>query len=702
MLGILYIILSFYIGFSAGMWAFPRLFCVSGWKSLAGNQARLPNWMVICPGSYLLGTLIMTWVTYLFSYFFRFASQPLRYGNIMTFILFIACAVSLHIFGKRQRPAAINEIQGINIQKIRAFLKNNLIECIFLFMSLILSVFLMFYTFSVRNNTIYIGFSVWGDFGPHLGVIRSFSWGSNFPTEYPHFADGNIRYHFMFQFLAANLEYLGLRIDWAFNIPSILSMVAFLLLLYSFAVILAGNRWVGILTGILFLFRSSFAFFTFMSDMKSLREAVSRILSNEVYIGRTMNENWGLWTQNVYINQRHLPFGLAVFLLVLIVMFPLYEQMIHALKTVKERSGEDGCLEKSPASGRKCIAFYLKNWIREFIFAEDNWIPLNIRRSLAAGALLGLVSFWNGAVVFGALPILFFMAIPSKHRLEYLNVAVLTAILSFIQSAFFMGNGAKPVNPRLVIGFLAAQKDFIGILKYYIELLGIFPFVLIAAAFLVPGGMRWLMLAFITPMVMATTISLTPDINANHKFVIMSVILLNIAAAYFLYVMFSSRKSLLLISAAVLSAVMTVTGIVDFITLCNLNKSNRRVAISINDPITKWVRENTGPNEVFLTDVHVIHPILLAGRKFFYGWPYYAWSAGYDTYGREAVVKQIYGGTDIARIKELVRQNNISYIVIESGNRNAKAYELNEELFRKNFKLVYENGQRDIAIFRTY
>jgi hypothetical protein len=264
-----------------------------------------------------------------------------------------------------------------------------------------------------------------------------------------------------------------------------------------------------------------------------------------------------------------------------------------------------------------------------------------------------------------------------------------------------MGTGSPAVTPRIVTGFLAGQKGIAGIFKYYLELLGVLPLVLAAAAFIVPKGMRWLMLAFAAPLVMATVIQLTPDINANHKFVIISVILLNIAAAYLLHSMLSSGKIMLWVMAAILVSVMTITGVVDFITLFNLNSRSRSVVLQTDDPVMEWVRENTGENEVFLTDVHVIHPILLAGRKIFYGWPYYAWSAGYDTYGREAVVKQIYGGKDANMVKELVRQYGISYIVIEAGNKNTDAYRLNEEMI-KNFTLVYENNGRDIAIYRTY
>ena len=42
-------------------------------------------------------------------------------------------------------------------------------------------------------------------------------------------------YHFMFQFLVGNLEFLGIRLDFAYNIESVLALLGFLMLLYSIA-----------------------------------------------------------------------------------------------------------------------------------------------------------------------------------------------------------------------------------------------------------------------------------------------------------------------------------------------------------------------------------------------------------------------------------------------------------------------------------
>ena len=55
--------------------------------------------------------------------------------------------------------------------------------------------------------------------------MRSFSMGNNFPTEYPHFGGQDVKFHFMFQFFVGNLEFLGLRLDFAYNVVSVLALL---------------------------------------------------------------------------------------------------------------------------------------------------------------------------------------------------------------------------------------------------------------------------------------------------------------------------------------------------------------------------------------------------------------------------------------------------------------------------------------------
>ena len=79
---------------------------------------------------------------------------------------------------------------------------------------------MMFYVFYIKDGILYSGLTVYGDYAPHTAMMRSFSAGNNFPTQYPHYGGADVKYHFMFQFLTGNLEYLGMRMDFAYNIVS--------------------------------------------------------------------------------------------------------------------------------------------------------------------------------------------------------------------------------------------------------------------------------------------------------------------------------------------------------------------------------------------------------------------------------------------------------------------------------------------------
>jgi hypothetical protein len=406
------------------------------------------------------------------------------------------------------------------------------------------------------------------------------------------------------------------------------------------------------------------------------------------------------------------------------------------------------------------ILLYIKYWIKEFIFSKDAWIPGKLLRPFIIGIILGLAAFWNGAVVIAVLPVLAIMAVFSKHRLELLIIAVLTVTLSVAQSMFFT-NGASG-KPELFIGFLmhndslTLKDQLILIYNSYAELFGILLFALIACLFAVPRGGRWLILAFLSPLVLATTFKFSVDVGANHVIIIFSVILLNIIIANLIYRLFTSRsllagfvglvsigflfgwmsgkfkfeqlkiptllffffivvivilaitifdiikkssnlKRALSIAAAIILVVMlTCTGVIDSITLYN-NDSHPGNQYQLNDPLIKWVSENTKPNDIFLINPTFTHKILMAGRRIFLGYAYFNWSAGYPQDERYNIVKEIYGGTDPAEVKKILKEQRISYVVIEDGNRASTDYKLNENLFKNNFgPPVYSGEGTDI------
>ena len=108
-----------------------------------------------------------------------------------------------------------------------------------------------------------------------------------------------------------------MRMDFAYNIVSTLSLVGFLMLLYQLALRITGKMCCGVLALFLFFFRSGMAFFRFAWEHIQAGNLVETLEENTSFIGYTVNENWGLWNFNVYLNQRHLAFGLLMVTLAL-------------------------------------------------------------------------------------------------------------------------------------------------------------------------------------------------------------------------------------------------------------------------------------------------------------------------------------------------------------------------------------------------
>ncbi len=82
------------------------------------------------------------------------------------------------------------------------------------------------------------------------------------------------------------------------------------------------------------------------------------------------------------------------------------------------------------------------------------------------------------------------------------------------------------------------------------------------------------------------------------------------------------------------------------------------------------------------------------------GWPYYAWSAGYDTYGRAEKAKTIYSSTDKEQIKELVKEEKITYILYEE-DMEYEGMECREDVIAATFPLEYQSDDRRIRIYET-
>lgn len=679
MFGIIYIVLSLLAGKElAEILLFTGKNAQEAGSRNGQHKAFCNQIWVLAAATFGMGTLVFGWTTYMISWAASEAGakKPLIYGN--TAVLIITAVVLVLLYWKRYRKTGT--VWTVADRKLisdsRAFRK----ECILFGFLLVFLTWIMFYVFYIRNGELYSGFSVYGDYAPHTAMMRSFSKGNNFPTEYPHFGGQDVKYHFMFQFLVGNLEFLGIRLDFAYNIESVLALLGFLMLLYSIAKRLTASLAAGILTLVLFFFRSSLSFFHFVTEHLQAKDLWATLRDNTTFIGYTTNENWGLWNFNVYLNQRHLAFGL------LMVTLALYLFM--------------DWLEAGTAHEEKGIL-----WIKNRIFSKEGWKSRNLDQALLMGMFLGLCAFWNGAAVIGGLLILCGFAIFSDGKVDYAVMAGVSIFFSWLQSKIFIVGSA--MSPQIYLGFLAEDKTVPGVVKYLFWMSGVFFLGLVLMVWFMRRRERAILVSFLFPVIFAFVLLMTPDINVNHKYIMISYAFLTIFWAWAVCSLWNGRngqsgiqKTMGKILAIVLVISLSVTGIYDFVVIIKGNGPGRRVTVNMNSELTQWLEENLEKNDLLLTPEYSMNEVTMSGAMLYCGWPYYAWSAGYDTNYRAAQAVTIYTTSDSETLKKTVQQEKITYILFEEGSE-FEQQECREETIAAAYEKVYETQDGRIRIYKT-
>ncbi|MGB9707635.1 MAG: hypothetical protein ACPL1D_02690, partial [Microgenomates group bacterium] len=200
------------------------------------------------------------------------------------------------------------------------FLKKNWPEIIFVVFAFGFSWWLMWHTFDYKNGQMLIAAKVWSDFAANIPLIRSFSWGKNWPPEYPLFPGEPIKYHFLFYFLVGMLEKIGLPLSWALNLPSALGFFGLLVIIYFLTKLIFSKRNVAVLTVIFFLFNGSLSFLEFFRQHPLSLNTPFEIINNKIfpsfgpYDGKIVSAFWNL---NIFTNQRHL--GASYFFVLFII-----------------------------------------------------------------------------------------------------------------------------------------------------------------------------------------------------------------------------------------------------------------------------------------------------------------------------------------------------------------------------------------------
>lgn len=539
--------------------------------------------------------------------------------------------------------------------KVLKYLKKNLFESILILLGLLFSMWVMFSTFSYNNGEIQIASKAWSDFGSHIPLIRSFSFGWNLPVQYPLFAGESIHYHFLFYSLVGILERIGVRMDYALNIPSALGFFLLLCVLYTFGKLLFKSKAVGVITALFFIFNGSLSFLYFLKSNKLDENLLSKVVTNNTFpsfhpYGDGLVS--AFWNLNIYTNQRHLAAAFAFSLIVIIIF------LLPILKSKKYES---------------------------------------ISISLLLGILLGCSYFFHIAA-FGmtAITILILMLLFPRLRQSGTLILAITSLLFYPQYKY-MNEGSSAFHTLLRFGYLTpAPVDIFSFLNYWTLNLGLHVILIPIGFIFASRNAKKIFFAFFCFFIIGNTFQFSSEMAANHKFFNYFMLIGSMFSAYTLVLLW--RKNIFLKPLVlVFIFLLTFSGIIDFFPIYNDGK------VTIQDykknPDILWIMKNTPQDSTFLNTSYFIPIESLAGRKVFLGWPYFAWSQGYDTNKRDAFLKYLFTQTDHTIICKMLTEENLSYIrtskPVDTGFPQMNAN------FLSSFKPIYENPNSQVKVYNV-
>jgi len=530
--------------------------------------------------------------------------------------------------------------------KIKNFFYKYTPELIVLLIGAFFGVFLMFSTFSRIDGDLLISTKAWSDFASHIPLIRSFSLGFNFPPEYPLFPGEAIKYHFGFYMGVALLEKIGIPIDLALNIPS---AIGFILLTYSIfllAKMIFKSKAVGVLSSIFFIFNSSLSFIYYFQNNSFSLESIRNIpLINNFQSFAPYGDGIisAFWNLNIYTNQRHL--SLSFFLSLMIIYLLIYP-----------------------------------------IFKN---IKVNYKLSVILGIILGLSFFFHLAVLMmTVITVIFLGIIFKKIRKSAIIIILISGLISFPQYLYISSSDAYSIlfNPGYLI---SGNQTIYNFLEFWIYNLGI-SLILIPLGFMLSNlNQKKILLSFIPIFTVGYLFQFSPEIAANHKFFNYFMLVANMFSAYALVILWK-KKDILKPIAVTLTFFMIFGGIIDFFPLYNDGKVS--IPDYENSKESMWILKNTDPNAIFLNTTYLYNPASLVGRKIFFGWPYFAWSQGYDTENRGEILKELLGSNNKQEACILLKQNNINYIEINLENSPNPDLPSISNLWINSFTPSYKNG----------
>lgn len=533
------------------------------------------------------------------------------------------------------------------------FIKKHYFNLILLLTAFFFSAFLMWKTFRVdQSGNMQISIKVWSDFAATIPLIRSFSLGNNYlNVQYPIFPGPVIRYHFIFYLIVGLFEKIGIPIDWSLNTLSTAGFLFLMIMIYKISYELSKKTYVGVLSVVLFLFNGSFSFLEFFKINNIGPEIFDKIIKSKdfysfgPYDGKIISAFWNL---NIFTNQRHLALAYAIFLFLFLNLYRLWQ---HPEKF-----------------SYKIVLIYI--------------------------VLIGIFPFFHLAVfsmIFVGLGICFLLYKGIRKQIFAIGAS---SLIITLPQYLMMGQSSEKIN-LIKIGYLVEKLNFINFVNYWFLNIGLIGILGIVSYVLIKPKWKAFFLPFIAFFVIGNVFQFSPEIAANHKFFNLFIIGLDIMTANLLSII-ASKNILGKMFVVGVFPFLILSGVLDFFPV--INSDLITVRDYKNNNASQFFLTRTQKQSVVLNASFIYDPASLAGRKIYLGWPYFSWSAGYNTDERYKKMKTLLSPKDkISECQDLINEG-INYIEIQNPT-DLEGVQIDYDFFRNNFFESFEDKTNKFYIY---
>ncbi len=247
-------------------------------------------------------------------------------------------------------------------------------------------------------------------------------------------------------------------------------------------------------------------------------------------------------------------------------------------------------------------------------------------------------------------------------------------------------------------GYLITDLNLFSFIHYWSYNLGLSLLLIPLGYFLVTKDQRRFLLPFLTLFIVGNLIQVSIEVAANHKFFNLFLIGGNFLTASVLVKIWQQNViAKFLVVPLVLS--LTLTGLIDLFPI--FNDSNISVKdIPLNRTAT-FIKDNTPANAVFMNSSYLYTPASLAGRSIFMGWPYFGWSAGYDTNKRADIVNSFYTSQNKPEACNILRTQKLDYFTTQDTSKDSNYPDINTEYFENMFTIAFKDSEENIAVYKV-